>query len=105
MLSSIGKRLWNSPLATTWTATAAQLMSLVLVIPLILGRFPAEEVEFWLMLNSLLILSLLVEVGFTSTFGRLYSFAMAGKGPGELGIQGASIPIKKKDPNWRRSIP
>ena len=63
-------------------------------------KFPTEEVRFWLTLNSLLILNLLVEVGFSSTFGRLYAYAMAGKGPGELGIQGDKIEGAKRDPNW-----
>lgn len=94
-------RLWNSPLATTWAATIAQIAGLMLVLPLILGKFPAEEVRFWLLLNSLLILSQLVEVGFTVTFGRFYSYAMAGKGVHELGRQGAKANDTKSDPDWK----
>ena len=101
-MKTIWKRLWNSPLATTWAATAAQLASLMLTLPLILGKFPAEEVRFWLMLNSFLVLSLLVEIGFTSTFGRLYAFAMAGKKSHELGLQGKNPASGEGNngPNW-----
>ena len=62
---SLAIRLWNSPLVNTWAATGAQLGGLILVLPLVLGKFPAEEVRFWLSINSLLILSLLVEMGFS----------------------------------------
>ncbi|MDC1206872.1 hypothetical protein N8Z81_04810 [Akkermansiaceae bacterium] len=100
-MRKFGKRVWDSPLATTWAATSAQLASLMLVLPLVLAKFSAEEVRFWLILNSLLIISMLVEVGFSSVFSRLYAFAMAGRKPHELGIQNWDRPNSDANPDWK----
>ena len=51
---------------------------LIGVLPLVINRLPAEDVAIWYAINSFLLLSVIVEAGFTPTFVRLYAYASAG---------------------------
>ncbi|WP_164929376.1 hypothetical protein [Gloeobacter violaceus] len=53
-------------------------MSLVAVFPLVLARFSAEQVVVWSLLNSIIGLQMLADLGFASTFSRVIAFAMGG---------------------------
>ena len=60
-LKALLLRAWHSPTLTTWAASAARLLMVAAVLPLVLGVFTAEEVNYWFILNGLLILNLLCD--------------------------------------------
>jgi len=99
-LRKIITRGWHSPTLTTWSASAARLMMLVAVLPLVLGTFSVEEIRFWFILNGLLILNLLCDTGFSPTFARVYAYAMGGAKVSDLGDQNLTEKRSSREPNW-----
>ena len=50
----------------------------MLVLPLILSRFSTEEIVLWYLFNSIIILQLLADLGFSPTFSRVIAYSVAG---------------------------
>ena len=68
------RRVWDSPTITTWGSFASRGLNLVVVLPLILSRFTTEEIALWYVLISILSLSQMLDLGFSPTFIRVFSF-------------------------------
>ncbi len=77
-LTKLAGRLWNSPTFTTWGQFGAKVINLVLVTPLILRIFPAEEVSVWFLFTSIIALANLIDLGFLPTISRMVAFVMGG---------------------------
>jgi hypothetical protein len=72
------KRAWESPTLTTWGSLGARTFSLILVLPLILNRFPGTEFTVWSLFSTIISFQLLAELGFGVTFARVVAYAMGG---------------------------
>lgn len=75
--------LWESPTLTTWGSFLTRSLSAVLILPMVLGNFPKEEITLWFMFAQIISLQLLVDMGFTPTFSRLIAHA---KGQSNSGL-------------------
>lgn len=94
-------RLWHSPTFTTWGSLAARMLSLSVVLPLILHKFPVGDISLWLLFSTIISLQLIADMGFSQTFTRAIAYAMAGARPDEL--KDLRINPEKRDnthPNW-----
>jgi hypothetical protein len=99
-LSSVVRRAWNSPTVTTWVSFAARTLNLVLVLPLVLSRFSAPEVALWQVFTTLIALQILADLGFGSTFTRLFAYAMGGAREIPVGGAVAKALQPGGEPNW-----
>ena len=74
-------------------------LNLILVLPLVLREFSVAEVALWQVFSSLIGLQMLVDLGFSFTFTRLFAYAMGGAKD-----LGSSIYVKQdffgKEANW-----
>lgn len=91
---------WGSPVLTSWGSIVSQLLMLIGVLPLVLIEFNAEEVRFWLLLNTLLIFNMVCDLGIAPTMTRIYAYAMGGAELSELGEQTASSKRIQRAPSW-----
>jgi O-antigen/teichoic acid export membrane protein len=71
-------RLWHSPTLNTWASFATRSLTFVIVLPLLLRRFSAEELAVWYLFATLASLQMLAELGFGSTFVRVIAYGMGG---------------------------
>ena len=83
----------------TWASFAARTLSLVLVLPLVLRSFSAEQITVWYLLSSLVALQFLIDLGFTSTFTRIVAYAMGGAKELSAFMAGTATP-STSGPNW-----
>jgi len=72
------RRAWESPTLTTWASFLAKSLNLVVILPLVLGRFTEGDILAWQILTAIAGLQILVDLGFAATLGRLIAYAMAG---------------------------
>lgn len=77
-ITNLASRLWNSPTVATWGSFASRSLNLVVILPLALNRFSAEEIVVWSLLSSVIGLQILADVGFGSTFTRAIAYALGG---------------------------
>jgi hypothetical protein len=93
------KRIWHSPTLNTWASFFGRTLSAVLVLPLVLKRFPVEDFNVWSLFSTLLGLQLLVDMGFCVTFVRAIAFSLAGAGSPDAFQKNASVGAGG-GPNW-----
>ncbi|WP_319435001.1 hypothetical protein [Mycobacterium sp. RTGN5] len=83
-MRSIVSRVWNSPTYTTWGSLLANSLSAVVVLPLVLTRFSAQEIVVWYLMATFLGLQHVVDIGFSPTFSRIITYLVGGLGIDEL---------------------
>ncbi len=71
-------RLWNSSTIMTWLSYLTKSANILLILPLILKKFEAEEIAVWYLFATILAMSGLADLGFRNTFVRLIAHAMGG---------------------------
>lgn len=62
----------------TWANLGLRMISLAVLLPLALSLLPVEEVNLWLLFQSILALQAMVDFGFSPTFVRVISYARVG---------------------------
>jgi O-antigen/teichoic acid export membrane protein len=72
--------IWHSPTITTFGGIAARSLGLLILLPLVLVRFDAEEISVWYLFAAIASLQLLLDLGFSVTFARVVAYAMGGAG-------------------------
>lgn len=70
--------LWESPSATAWLYIAIQIASSIGVVPVLVAKFPTAETALWLLLSTILGITVLADFGFSQTVVRVASFYFAG---------------------------
>lgn len=83
-MRSILSRVWNSPTYTTWGSLLANSLSAVVVLPLVLTRFSAQEIVVWYLMATFLGLQHVVDIGFSPTFSRIITYLVGGVGIDDL---------------------
>ena len=78
VLARFGRRVFNSPVLMTWSASAARSLNLLVVLPLIVTRLEAPEIAVWYLFVTLIQLQLLADLGFSPTFVRVFAYAAGG---------------------------
>jgi O-antigen/teichoic acid export membrane protein len=91
--------VWHSPAFTTWASLATRSLSVVLVLPLVLRQFGAEEVALWQIFTSLMSLQLIADMGFGITGARMLAYAMGGATNLSDSVATSPRPTNS-DPNW-----
>jgi O-antigen/teichoic acid export membrane protein len=92
------RRCWNSPTIMTWASYSTKALSLFVVLPLIVKRFPAADISLWYLFSSITVLMGLADMGFRSTFSRAVSFAMGGAR--DIGVYNGREAVEEKHTNW-----
>jgi O-antigen/teichoic acid export membrane protein len=77
-MKDLFRRVWESPTANTWLSLFTRSVSLVLVLPLVLGRFSDTEAAVWFVFSSVLAVQAALGFGFSPSFSRLLAYARAG---------------------------
>jgi hypothetical protein len=93
------KRIWNSPTLNTWASFFGRTLGAVLVLPLVLKKFPVEDFNVWSLFSTLLGLQLLVDMGFCITFVRAIAVALAGAESPDAFQRNATV-SRGEGPNW-----
>jgi O-antigen/teichoic acid export membrane protein len=71
-------KIRNSPTLMNWLNNGVVFMHGIIVTPLTLKQFDNIEYSFWMLLQTLLAFSLLIDSGFGHTLGRTVSFIFGG---------------------------
>ena len=71
-------RLRRSAVVWSWVYNAVRLASGLILLPLVLNKFPTAELGMYYVFLSLVALVPLVDFGFAPTIGRFVSYAMGG---------------------------
>jgi O-antigen/teichoic acid export membrane protein len=75
----ISKRnLYNSPILNSWFNGSVQLLSSIIVIPIVLTKLNIEEINVWFLLTSISAFGHSLVYGFSSTFSRFFTYVLAG---------------------------
>lgn len=77
-------RTWRSPTLMTWASLLPQILRFLVLLPLILTSFSIEDIALWFLLNTIISLQVVSDLGFTPTFSRVIAFALGGVAPEEL---------------------
>lgn len=77
-MRSILSRVWNSPTYTTWGSLLANSLSAIVVLPLVLTRFSAQEIVVWYLMATFLGLQHVIDIGFSPTFSRIITYLVGG---------------------------
>ncbi|MFT4155389.1 hypothetical protein [Parafilimonas sp.] len=72
------KKVWNSTTITTWASYSVQALNIVVVLPLVLKKFSAENIVLWYLFSTILTLLSIADFGFRTTFSRNISYAFGG---------------------------
>jgi hypothetical protein len=72
------KEAWNSPTLNTMFSFVSKPLSFIVVLPLILNRFTAEEIALWYLFGLIASFQSIADFGFDNTFVRVISYAMGG---------------------------
>ena len=83
-MRSLVSRVWNSPTYTTWGSLLANSLSAVVVLPLVLTMFTAEEIIVWYLMVTFIGLQHVVDSGFSPTFSRIITYLVGGIGIDDL---------------------
>jgi hypothetical protein len=73
-------RVWHSPTLATWFSFIARSSSLFFVLPWALRQLTSSEALVWQLFVTINSIQLLLDIGFTATFARLFAFALGGAG-------------------------
>jgi hypothetical protein len=77
-------------------------LTLPILLPVFLTRLDPQELKVWFLINVVLSLTTLSDLGFSHTFYRLIAFAMGGATRSDLiASQGASPDDHARQPNWQ----
>lgn len=93
-------RVWDSPTLATWASFAVRSLSLAIVLPLGLRQLSSHEALVWQVMATIASIQLLLDLGLSSTFTRLFAYAFAGATTFDrqpLGDHGRM----NLEPNWR----
>ena len=71
-------RLWHSPTFTTWGSMGTRLLSVALVLPMVLVKFPSADVAVWQLFATIVTLQLILDFGLSPTLARMLSYALGG---------------------------
>ena len=93
-------RVWDSSTATTWASNLSRSLGLLLILPLVLRRFSAEEFNIWMLFSIFLSLQALLDLGFGFTLVRALSAALAGASNLREFSREARV-LVGKEPNWK----
>ena len=99
-MSSLLRRLWDSPTFTTWSSTATRFLSVLLVLPLLLRLLSPAEIAIWYLLSTIIGLQTLADMGFAPTFTRLIAYGMGGAKSAGDGPKIARPDGGTTEPNW-----
>jgi hypothetical protein len=82
----------------TWGGLVLRSAGPLLVLPLVLRTFSAQQVTVWLLFSSIVGFQLIFDLGFSSTFARVIAFAMGGA----TDIRGINRETRRGTgtPNW-----
>lgn len=102
VLGRLLRRPTQSASLMTWGALATKVLSLAVVLPLVLVRFPSGDAALWLILTTIMSFQMLFDIGFAPTFARLIAYGRGGASVGEL-KDFRSNPDRRGDapPNWQ----
>ncbi len=78
VIERVASRVWDSPTVMMWLSQLAKAMGLLLVMPLVLTRFPLEDITLWYLFLAIISLQSLADVGFSPTFSRLIAYGTTG---------------------------
>lgn len=70
-------KITNSDILMTWGNLGIRLIGHIILLPLILKNFSVEEVNLWLLFNSIIFFHSVVDFGFTPTFVRIIAYNSA----------------------------
>lgn len=71
-------KLLNSPIINSWFCSIVTLFSSVFALPFVITTLSVEEINIWLLLSSIVVISQSVQFGFNGTFSRFISYVYAG---------------------------
>jgi len=71
-------RAWHSPTLMTWASLGVRLAGLVVLLPVVLRRFATPEVAVWQLFTTIFTLILLLDLGLSPTFSRMFAYARGG---------------------------
>ncbi|MDE2402318.1 MAG: hypothetical protein KGL90_11700 [Burkholderiales bacterium] len=77
-MKALAQRLCHSPTLMTWGSMGARLLGVMLVLPLVLVKFPAADIAVWQLFATILTLQLILDFGLSPTFSRMLSYALGG---------------------------
>lgn len=92
-------RIWKSATFTSWCSFIARSLSVAVVLPLVVTRFSTEDISLWYLFAIIMSLRLIADMGFSTTFMRVFAYAMGGAED----IEGYLDTHRKPDsgkPNW-----
>ena len=78
MFIYILKKVWRSATISSWVNTILRASSFVLVMPFIIKNYTNAEIALILLFFTILRLQMLLDLGFSNTFGRVISYAYGG---------------------------
>jgi len=78
MIQRALNRIWHSATFMTWGSHTARILGLIVVMPLILTRFPTEVITLWYLFVTIIGLQSVVDFGFITTFARVIAYGMGG---------------------------
>ncbi len=78
MIKQLYRRVYNSPTWMTWANFGVRVLSIGVVLPLALRNFAPEDIAFYFLVLSALMIQFMGSSGFTPTIARSISHAMAG---------------------------
>lgn len=73
-----GRRLTESATLMTWASLAVRMSGLLVVLPMVLRRFPPAEVAVWQLFTTIFTLVLMLDLGLAPSFTRFLAFARGG---------------------------
>ena len=62
----------------TWSSLGVRLSGIVVVLPIVLHRFAVAEVAVWQLFSTIFTLMLLLDLGLSPTFSRMFAYARGG---------------------------
>lgn len=65
-------------LLSSWLFSSVNVLSSVIILPLVLTRFSSEEINVWFLFFTIIGLSEIAVLGFNTTFSRFISYTVAG---------------------------
>lgn len=92
-------KLWESPTVTTWASLTSRSISVVAILPLILIKFPTEEIALWYLFMTIIGFQLIADMGFSATFTRVFAYAMGGDS-GKMDYLQIKTKSEHRNPNW-----
>ena len=72
------KKIENSPTLMTLFSLSSRPLSLILITPLLLTCFSAEEIALWYLLGTFINLQSIADFGFYNTFVRALAYSFSG---------------------------